>query len=104
MIECTNPKRAPTDCLQYHTGLGGQITSFGYNGGSGALTGDQKYSICIRQEPGFCSFEVSETRSGTPDAWDLDDTGATAKVESVKITPDHIVIENIVATIQQSRQ
>ena len=94
MIECTNPKRAPTDCLQYHTGLGGQITSFGYNSGSGALTGDQKYNICLRQEPGFCAFDVSETRSGTPDAWDLDDTGSSAKVSTIQYKHEMNFIPN----------
>ena len=95
MIECTNPKRAPTDCLQYHTGLGGQITSFGYNSGSGALTGDQKYNICLRQEPGFCAFDVSETRSGTPDAWDLDDTGSSAKVSTTIKVKSILLFESV---------
>ena len=37
------------------------------------------FKICIRQEEGFCSFELSETNSGTPDSFDLDD-GTTALV------------------------
>ncbi len=28
MIECDNPNKAPTDCLQYYTTVGGQIKSF----------------------------------------------------------------------------
>ena len=31
MIECVNPNRAPTDCVQYYTGLAGQIESFNNN-------------------------------------------------------------------------
>jgi hypothetical protein len=69
MIECGNPSRAPTDCLQYHTGLGDSFKSFNHPTG---VIQNQEYEICIRQEAGFCSFEVSELTVTTPDAFDLD--------------------------------
>jgi len=88
MIECVNPNRAPTDCVQYYTGLAGQIESFNNND---VMIRNQNYMICIRQEEGFCSFELSETNSGTPDSFDLDD-GATALIGSDCTTPAWIEV------------
>ena len=44
--------RAPTDCLQYYTGQGGNFNSFNYNGGTGQYLINQNFNICIRQEAG----------------------------------------------------
>ena len=54
-IECKNTARAPYDCLQYYTGRGGNILSFNQIGGI-LLRGIQ-YTICIRQELGYCGIE-----------------------------------------------
>jgi hypothetical protein len=59
-IECGNPARAPTDCLQYYTGPAGSFTSYNFQGGSGgALSNGQNYNICFRQEEGYCSIQYS---------------------------------------------
>ena len=50
---CDSAQRPPEGCLQYHTGTDGRITSFNWNGANGHLL-DQKYTICLRQELGFC--------------------------------------------------
>ncbi len=97
MIECDNPSRsvykfcfswhfkwlhlfsrAPTDCLQYFTGTGGIIESF--NNPTGMIQ-NQEYDVCIRQIDGFCSYEIAEANSGTPDAFELPPVAAdVAKV------------------------
>jgi hypothetical protein len=71
MIECNNPGRAPTDCVQYMTGTGGRFKSF--NNPEGIIQ-NQEYEICLRQEIGMCSFELSEAASANP--FSLDPAGA----------------------------
>lgn len=68
-IECTNPSRPPTDCVQYYTGASGTIASYGWKG-SQLLTG-MDYSMCIRDEVGMCSITYSETSGTTIDAFAL---------------------------------
>jgi hypothetical protein len=50
---CDSSERPPEGCLQYHTGTEGRIQSFNWAGGNGHLQ-NQLYSICLRQELGFC--------------------------------------------------
>merc|ERR1712128_30169 len=66
-IECNDVNLPPAGCLQYHTGLAGQITSF-----NGALTANaqqmiinQNYLICIKQADGMCSVTYREARVST---------------------------------------
>jgi len=72
-IECTNPSRAPEGCLQFFTGIGGQVTSFNYlEGVNPILIRNLLYSVCIRAEKGFCGLNVAETRTATlPDSFNL---------------------------------
>jgi hypothetical protein len=66
-IECNDVNLPPAGCLQYHTGLAGQITSF-----NGALAGNtqqmiqnQNYLICIKQADGMCTVTYREARPTT---------------------------------------
>ena len=43
--------RAPTDCVQYFTGVAGSISSYNHEGGGTQLS-SQNYNLCIRQEQG----------------------------------------------------
>jgi len=71
---------APTGCLQYHTGISGQVSSFNFHGtirnyepcwngtepmcGENIWTGhlnNQDYSVCIKTEPGYCGVAYSQT-------------------------------------------
>ncbi|KAI1299312.1 hypothetical protein HDE_03927 [Halotydeus destructor] len=74
-IECANPSRAPSNCLQYFTGPSGQFSSFNYelaqNQDAALLQNLQQanpqipryamyfnsmdYTICFRKESGFCT-------------------------------------------------
>merc|ERR1719500_2715981 len=66
-IECNDVNLPPAGCLQYHTGLAGQITSF--NGALAAnaqqLIQNQNYLICIKQADGMCTVTYREARPTT---------------------------------------
>jgi hypothetical protein len=54
--------RAPTDCVQYHTGLSGTFMSFNH---PNYIPQGQHYAICIRQEEGHCSIAYSTNPIGS---------------------------------------
>ena len=63
MIECSNPSRAPTDCIQYLTGYSNTIKSFNWDGkvqiAGTALT------YCIRRENGMCAIQYIPVQGQT---------------------------------------
>jgi len=77
LLECNNPSKARADCLQYYTGKSGRMFSFNKEEG---MIQNQNYRICIRQEKGHCSMQVSETNPGStsPDSFQLDNAIASA--------------------------
>ncbi len=44
-------------CLQYFTGVSGQIQSFNYNSGTGLQLSNTDYSVCVRMERNFCGIQ-----------------------------------------------
>ncbi|OXA52202.1 uncharacterized protein LOC110852632 [Folsomia candida] len=50
-IPCLSVVRAPPGCLQYFTGISGQVQSFNFQGGTHLSNMD--YSICVRPEDGM---------------------------------------------------
>jgi len=61
-IECSSATLPPGGCLQYHTGTTGYINNFGSSSSdlttsTTAHQNNQAYSICFRQEEGYCSME-----------------------------------------------
>jgi hypothetical protein len=48
---------AEEGCLQYFTGVSGQIKSYNYDPGAGLQLSKQDYSICIRMERNFCGIQ-----------------------------------------------
>jgi len=78
LIDCFNPIRAPTDCLQYYTTTSGEIKSFNF--GSGLMT-NLRYDVCIRESVGYCSFEVHQT-SSSPDGFYLGTSSTAAALGS----------------------
>lgn len=58
-ILCTSLNRASDGCLQYFTGVSGQILSFNYNGASGLQLSNTDYSACIRMERNFCGIQYN---------------------------------------------
>ena len=63
----------PAGCLQYHTGITGDIATFNWDLAgttTSALAGithlaDQHYSICFRREEGYCRTCFSEKFGGS---------------------------------------
>ena len=74
--------RAPTGCLQYHTGITGDITSFNYYGtisnyepcwnGTEVACGEKistghlnnlDYTVCVQSEPGYCAIAYKQEDS-----------------------------------------
>lgn len=75
-IECANPSRAPSNCLQYFTGPAGTFSSFNYDAYRPLVEANIKnmpqdatyfnnmdYAICFRKEIGFCTqtYHVNTT-------------------------------------------
>ncbi|XP_025075050.1 uncharacterized protein LOC105430978 isoform X2 [Pogonomyrmex barbatus] len=56
-IRCSTIYRAEEGCLQYFTGVSGQIKSFNYDPTAGLQLSNQDYSICIRMERNFCGIQ-----------------------------------------------
>ncbi|KAG8278905.1 hypothetical protein J6590_011305 [Homalodisca vitripennis] len=51
---------AEDGCLQYFTGVSGQIKSFNYEPLTGLHLSNQDYSICIRMERNFCGIQYMQ--------------------------------------------
>ncbi|XP_021929766.1 uncharacterized protein LOC110834666 [Zootermopsis nevadensis] len=58
-IPCNTIYRAEEGCLQYFTGVSGQIKSYNYDPGAGLQLSKQDYSICIRMERNFCGIQYT---------------------------------------------
>lgn len=56
-IRCSTIYRAEEGCLQYFTGVSGQIKSYNYDPTTGLQLSNQDYSICIRMERNFCGIQ-----------------------------------------------
>ncbi|XP_024941438.1 uncharacterized protein LOC107268341 [Cephus cinctus] len=56
-IPCNSPAKADEGCLQFYTGVSGQIKSFNYDAINGLQLSNQDYSICIRMERNFCGVQ-----------------------------------------------
>jgi len=70
MLECDSMSLAPSGCLQYFTGVGGKFTSFNNPTSSPQIFKNQQYTVCMRQEMGFCTMQVSQTSTSTsPDTF-----------------------------------
>jgi len=64
-IECGSPAKAPTDCLQYYTGIANNIKSLNFQNGAGQFLKSMNYYACIRQEEGFCTIQYRQNDAAT---------------------------------------
>jgi len=60
-LEC-GPMNAPPGCLTYNMGISGSITSYNFNGGSGEMINNQKFSHCIKYQEGYCDIAMTCTK------------------------------------------
>lgn len=68
-IACGTTHTAPTDCVQWFTGVEGYVQSYGF--GSGQLLSSQNYQACVRQEKEYCAIEWAASTRTTPDSFGL---------------------------------
>ena len=67
-IECWSTSKPPTDCYQYFTGDSGNVQSL--NWPTVALE-FLDYSICVRQEAGYCAIQWTPSVSTSPDSFEV---------------------------------
>ena len=58
-VDCMYPTIASDGCLQYFTGVSGQMFSFNYNDASGLQLSNTDYSICVRMDRNFCGIQYT---------------------------------------------
>lgn len=66
-IPCGQQYTPPNGCLQWHTGLTGQITTFNFADSNGYHLRNQDYSACIRTAAGMCCVEYTQCTSAQTD-------------------------------------
>lgn len=94
-IECSNPNRPPAGCLQYFTTLIGRITTFNFLDSTTTHLASQDYSICVKQQQGFCCVQY-EVCTDQTNPFTLDVTAADQTAQAVDqscFTTDYIGIE-----------
>jgi len=97
-IECSNLARPPADCVQYFTGPGGEMRSFGYPGG--AMITDVNYMSCIRQERGFCGINYRTNLAITsPDPYLVSDEASSSTGNAVTCPDGRVTIAHVIGTI-----
>ena len=50
---------AADGCLQYFTGVSGQMFSFNYNDATGLQLSNTDYTMCVRMERNFCGIQYT---------------------------------------------
>ncbi|KAK4874960.1 hypothetical protein RN001_014320 [Aquatica leii] len=85
-------ERAPSGCLQYHSGVTGIIQTMNF-ADNGRHLADQDYNICMRQEVGMCSisyepchensFKIGPVASSTNDEVDVGSGDGSARMDDI---------------------
>jgi len=60
-LECST-MNAPPGCLTYNMGISGSIMSYNFNGGSGEMINNQKFSHCIKYQEGYCDVAMTASK------------------------------------------
>jgi len=80
-IECSSEVLPPDGCTQYYTGTSGVIKSFNADAPAPITILADSYKICMRQEDGRCTMNLSETRpEAAPNSYFLDATATATNV------------------------
>ncbi|XP_042885176.1 uncharacterized protein LOC122261544 [Penaeus japonicus] len=58
-IPCNTDYTAPSNCVQYYTGVSGKVMSYNFDLTSGLELANQDYTICIRTEKNFCGIQYA---------------------------------------------
>ena len=71
--------RAPTDCLQYLTGVSSSFRSFNFGS---TMIRNLQYDVCIRPEKGYCRFQLMESSTAIV-SFKLDPVGTSGMVNKL---------------------
>merc|ERR1711899_513401 len=82
-IPCSQTYSPPAGCLQYSTGMTGQITTFNFANSAGPHLPNQNYQHCVRQEAGMCCVEYSVCSTDL-DQFSLDNDGDATTATNAK--------------------
>merc|ERR1711990_215516 len=74
-IACTSSWKAPTDCVQYFTGISGNLKNYNFAGSQ--ILQSQNYNNCLRQEKGYCKIRWSQNAATSPDTFQIDSASGT---------------------------
>ncbi|CAG0881781.1 unnamed protein product [Darwinula stevensoni] len=58
-LPCNTNYLAGSGCLQFHTGVTGQVMTYNFNSALGQELANQDYGICIRMEAGYCGIQYA---------------------------------------------
>jgi len=90
-IECYSESKPPNGCLQYMTSLSGTVTSFNY---PTVMLAPMQYTVCVRQDAGFCGVQWAPTDTTSPDTFNLDDTETIDGLAGIATGSDAYIIIN----------
>lgn len=94
-LDCYSLSKASDGCLQYFTGVSGQMWSFNYNDASGLQLSNTDYSICVRMERNFCGIQYSactDAVNSTPMSFSITGQGTESSQVGVTCNTDWITI------------
>jgi len=83
-LECDSLSKAGDGCLQYFTGVSGQMFSFNYNNAEGLQLSNTDYTMCVRMERNFCGIQYTacpDAANTPPQAFSV--TGGSPTLGSV---------------------
>ena len=72
------PLRAPTDCVQYFTGISDTVQNYNF----GQQLQGQYYENCVRTAEGYCRIQWQQNSATTPDTFQIDTQAAAAGAAS----------------------
>lgn len=79
-ICCNDNWKAPTNCVQYFTGISGSVQSYNHQGSQ--FLESQDYQNCFRTEKGYCKIQWKESSTTSPDPFGIGPTALMVKAES----------------------
>jgi hypothetical protein len=98
-IECGATTAPPDGCLQYYTGVSGQIKTFNFLDSSTTHLASQDYSVCFRKEQGYCcnQYTVCDDDVTSYSLYNVDDGYASDKGYSLpasSCSQDYLTIDH----------
>jgi len=94
-VLCSSRALPPTGCLQYHTGISGQVRSFNFLVSDSTKykhLANQYYKACIRREAGYC--KIAWSASSDPDSFKISrpDGNYNSNTGTAGCIPDFVMI------------